>query len=210
MTRREAVMATTVALAAVVGCAVGREPSRAVLSAVPGAARIESAVAPVGSAVAKGAEAPAARAAGPTREWSLETAPSAVVSAIRGESGATSRDNDVTALDATPVDLDDDGAPEWLVSVETEFPAMVNRPLFAFAERSDVWSTLGFLGAGYEVMPSGEPRDGYAPLCVFERDGPDPFATEFAWRGARYEPGARYQLRSSGQRLCEQKGIFIP
>lgn len=116
---------------------------------------------------------------------------------VLGERDAVSRDNDATTPYTTPVNLDGDGALERVVSAETAFPGMVKRPLWAFAERSGVWSRLRFLGAGYEALPAVAPRGGYALLCVFERDGPAHFAVEFAWDGASYREGA---LRTPARR----------
>jgi hypothetical protein len=64
--------------------------------------------------------------------------------------------------------------------------------------------SLGVLGAGFGVLPSGRaPAGGYAPLCLFTQDG-GPTATEFAWDGARYLPGARYKPEAGAGRPRER------
>jgi hypothetical protein len=144
------------------------------------------------------------------REWPLTSAPQPVVEVVRGERRAFAAGDELKALYVTPIDVDEDGVPEHLVSAAGEFPS-ADTPLWVFAERGGRWASLGFLGAGYAVRKArGVGAAGFTPLCLFGHDGPVVIATEQIWRGTRYEASARYEPRPGGGRACEQEGVFVP
>jgi hypothetical protein len=126
---------------------------------------------------------------GKGREWPLWAAPQAVVETIHAEPEAL---------------LPGDGAPEWVVSAEGK-QATFNVTQWAFAGRGRTWTSLGVLGLGYGVLPSGPAKAGdYAPLCLYTYENGTQIATEFAWDGGRYRSGDRYELEAGANRPCER------
>lgn len=141
---------------------------------------------------------------GKGREWPLWATPQAVVEAIHAEPEALLPGDELATVGATPIDLDGDGAPEWVVSAEGRL-ATFNVTQWAFAGRGRTWTSLGVLGLGYGVLPSGPAKIGdYAPLCLYTYENGTQIATEFAWDGERYRSGDRYELEAGANRPCER------